>query len=85
MKVSNLIIELDDVQLDRCYKVFDFNDDEYITVAYYYKDEDKLVIEYISEYDMEKGLRPTKYEPDLDSIEGQEKLNYILFGRRNLV
>lgn len=82
MKVSNLIIELDDRQIDRCYKVFDFNDDEYITVAYYYEDEDKLIIEYISEYDMEKGLRPTKYEPDLCDSEGQEKLNYILFGRR---
>lgn len=82
MRIDNML-ELDDVQIDRCYKVFDFNDDEYITVAYYYEDEDKLVIEYISDYDMEKGLRPGKYEPDLYDSEGQEKLNYILFGRRS--
>ena len=81
MKVSNFAIELDDMQINRCYEVFVFEEDEFIVSAYYYQDIDKLVINYKNNDIEEADLAYTSYEPDLSSEEGREKLHYILFGK----
>lgn len=85
MKVSDCAIELDDKQIDRCYEVFLFEEDEFIVSAYYYKDIDKLVINYKDNNIEEADLAYTSYEPDLSSKEGREKLHYILFGKGETV
>lgn len=81
MKVSDFTIELDNDQINRCYDVFLFEEDEFIVSAYYYKDIDKLVINYKNNDIEEADLAYTSYEPDLSSKEGREKLHYILFGK----
>lgn len=84
-KVSDLTIELDDIQMNRCYDVFFFEEDEYILSAWVTQD-NRLHIEYVEAKINGKDMYPdepvaTVYEPDLSSKEGQEKLNYILFGK----
>ena len=68
---------LSDEQIERCEKVFDLGNDEYIHCAYISKGQ--LYIEIITElYGEPEGT--TIYEPDLSDEEGQLKLNYILTG-----
>lgn len=85
MKVSNLTIELDDIQINRCYDVFIFEEDEHILSAWVTQD-NRLHIKYVETKINGKDVYPdelvaTIYEPDLSDEEGQEKLNYILFGK----
>lgn len=81
--------ELDDYQINRCYAVFDFEDNEYITCAWYIRELDQIVIQYTTDNISENYLRGMSinsilYEPDLNSKEGQKKINYILFGKERL-
>lgn len=68
-------------QINRCYDVFIFDENEEINTAWY--DEGQLYIEIITyNYPEDPDNYPefTIYEPDLSGVEGLNKLNYILFG-----
>lgn len=68
-------------QINRCYDVFIFDENEEINAAWY--DEGQLYIEiiiYNDPEDPDNYPEFTVYEPDLSGVEGLNKLNYILFG-----
>lgn len=68
-------------QINRCYDVFIFDENEEINTAWY--DEGQLYIEiiiYNDPEDPDNYPEFTVYEPDLSGVEGLNKLNYILFG-----
>lgn len=69
---------LTDEQINRCYNVFMFEDNEEITAAWF--DNGRLYIEYVTTYDDEE-LESAIYEPCLiDDEEDKAKLHYILTG-----
>lgn len=68
-------------QINRCYDVFIFEENEEINTAWY--DEGQLYIEIIIYNDPEDPDNypdSTIYEPNLSDDEGQKKLKYILTG-----
>lgn len=68
-------------QINRCYDVFIFEENEEINTAWY--DEGQLYIEiiiYNDPEDPDNYPESTIYEPNLNDEEGQKKLKYILTG-----
>ena len=77
MEEDNKVIYLTQSQITRLYDVFDFEDSESILRAWFERDS-QLIIEFVDENEHDLIQY---YEPDLSDEEGQEKLNYILFGK----